>query len=81
MQTSQQQPQAGPQFPQFKLVEFNKRRQMRGAEAARIEIIYGEGDHDWLWMSAGDLYGNIRQFGQHEALTEALKAYGKGGRG
>lgn len=81
MQTAQPANQAGPQYPQFKLVEFNKVRQMRGAEAARIEIIYGEGDHDWLWMSAGDLHGNIHQFGEHEALTEALKAYAQGGRG
>ncbi|QPI64436.1 hypothetical protein [Vreelandella venusta] len=75
------QPQACPQYPQFRFVEFNKRRQMRGAECARIEIIYSEGDVDWIWMSAGDLHGNIRQFGEHEALTEALKAYGQGGRG
>lgn len=75
------QPQACSQYPQFKLIEFSKTRQMRGAEAARIEIIYAEGDHDEIWMSAGDLHGNIRQWGQHEALTEALKAYGKGGRG
>lgn len=66
--------------PQFRFIEFNKRRQMRGAECARIEIIYAEGDHDWLWMSAGDLHGNILQWGPHEALTEALKAYGQGGR-
>lgn len=79
MQTAQSTNQTCPQYPQFKLVEFNKVRQMRGTEAARIEIIYAEGDHDWLWMSAGDLHGNIRQFGEHEALTEALKAYGKGG--
>ncbi|WKD26622.1 hypothetical protein NDQ72_11100 [Halomonas sp. KG2] len=81
MSNPQQQPLTSPQYPQFKLVEFNKVRQMRGTEAARIEIIYAEGDHDWLWMSAGDLHGNIRQFGEHEALTEALKAYGQGGRG
>jgi hypothetical protein len=79
MQTAQPTNQACPQYPQFRFIEFNKRRQMRGADAARIEIIYAEGDHDWLWMSAGDLHSNIRQFGEHEALTEALKAYGKGG--
>lgn len=81
MSTLQQLPQAAPQFPQFRFVEFNKVRQMRGAEAARVEVIYGEGDHDLLWMSAGDLHAYIRQFGKHEALTEALNAYGQGGRG
>lgn len=79
MQTAQLTNQACPQYPQFKLIEFSKTRQMRGAEAARIEIIYAEGDHDEIWMSAGDLHGNIRQFGQHEALTQALTAYGQGG--
>ncbi|NDL70537.1 hypothetical protein [Vreelandella alkaliphila] len=81
MSTPQQHPEAAPQYPQFRFVEFNTRRQFRGAEAARIEIIYGEGDHDLIWMSAGDLHGNIRLFGEHEALTEALKAYGQGGQG
>jgi hypothetical protein len=79
--STQQQPQAVPQYPQFKFVEFSKTRQMRGTEAARIEIVYAEGDHDEIWMSAGDLHGNLCTWGQHEALTEALKAYGQGGRG
>ncbi len=78
MQTAQPTNQTCPQYPQFRFIEFNKRRQMRGVEAARIEIIYSDGDEDWIWMSAGDLHGNIRQFGEHEALTEALKAYGQG---
>lgn len=81
MNTAQQAPQPSPIYPQFKFVEFNTRRQSRGAEAARVEVIYSEGDHDLLWMSAGDLHANIRSFGQHEALTEALNAYGQGGRG
>lgn len=81
MSTSKQHPEAAPQYPQFRFVEFNKRRQMRGAEGARIEVIYSDGDHDEMWMSAGDLHANIRQFGKHEALTTALAAYGQGGRG
>lgn len=81
MNTAQQTPQPSPIYPQFRFVEFNTRRQSRGAEAARIEIIYSEGDHDKLWMSAGDLNDNIRLFGKQEALTDALKAYGQGGRG
>ena len=81
MNTQQKHPEASPQYPQFRFIEFNKRRQMRGAECARIKIIYAEGDMDCIWMSAGDLQDNIRQWGPHEALTEALKAYGQGGRG
>ncbi|CAO1663436.1 hypothetical protein NYA30BAC_01956 [Halomonas sp. NYA30] len=81
MSTPQQHPEAAPQYPQFRFVEFSKSRQMRGADAALIEITYGEGDHDQLWMTAGDLHANLRQWGPHEALSEALKAYGKGGRG
>jgi hypothetical protein len=81
MNTQQKHPEASPQYPQFRFIEFNKRRQMRGAECARIEIIYAEGDEDCIWMNAGDLQNNIRQWGPHEALTEALKAYGQGGRG
>lgn len=80
MQTAQQ-PEASPEYPQFRFVEFSKTRQMRGAECARIEITHSEGDVDELWMSAGDLNDSIRLFGKHEALTEALKAYGQGGRG
>lgn len=80
MQSAQQPSEASPQYPQFRFVEFNKRRQMRGAEAARVEIIHSEGDHEYLWMSAGDLKGNIRLFGNHEALADALNAYAQGGR-
>lgn len=80
MQLNQPPHQVSPQYPQFRFIEFNKRRQMRGAEAARVEIIHSEGDHDWVWMSAGDLHGNICLFGKHEALTQALNAYGHGGR-
>lgn len=81
MSTQPQHPAASPQYPQFRFIEFSKRRQMRGAECARIEIIYAEGDEDCLWMSAGELQNNIRTWGPHAALTEALKAYGQGGRG
>ena len=81
MSTQPQHPEASPQYPQFRFIEFNKRRQMRGAECARIEITYAEGDEDCIWMSAGDLHANIRQFGKHEALVKALEAYGQGGRG
>jgi len=81
MNTQPQHPEASPQYPQFSFIEFNKRRQMRGAECARIEITYAEGDEDCIWMSAGDLHANIRQFGKHEALVKALEAYGQGGRG
>ncbi|MCE9664491.1 hypothetical protein LY622_13715 [Halomonas sp. M5N1S17] len=71
----------GPIFPQFRLIEFNPRRASRGAEAARVEVTYSEGDMDELWMSPRDIRNNIREFGQQEGLQKALEAYGKGGRG
>jgi hypothetical protein len=80
MNTAQQTPQPSPIYPQFRFVEFSTRRLRRGLAPTRIEVIHSEGDHDELWLSAGDLNAYIRQFGDHEALTDALKAYGQGGR-
>jgi hypothetical protein len=56
--------------PEFKLLEFNPRRRMRGAEAARVEV-----DGDWLWMSERDLKLNIETFGPHPELLKALEGY------
>jgi len=64
---------------QFKFIEFHARRAMRGAEAARLEVIDPEdpeGGPGWLWMSFRDIRDNIREHGEHPALLEALKAYG-----
>lgn len=61
----------------FRFDEYNARRAMRGAEAARVFFDYGDGDgEDWVWMSKKDLENNIKRFGEHPALVEALKAYG-----
>ncbi|MGY4876474.1 hypothetical protein ACLUEY_01155 [Vreelandella aquamarina] len=80
MSIPHQHPEAAPQYPQFRFVEFSKTRQLRATDAALVEITYGEGDRDQIWMAPGDLHANIRQFGEHDALTQALAAYGKGGR-
>jgi len=57
--------------PQFKFIEYNQRRDLRGADAARVEV-----DGDWLWMSKKDIKNNIRDFGNHPELQKALAAYG-----
>lgn len=57
----------------WRLVEFNDRRAMRGADAARVEI---EPDGEWLWMSKRDIKMNIKEFGDHPELQKALAAYG-----
>lgn len=81
------QPNPGPIFPQFRLIEFNPRRPRRprraarGAEAARVEVTYSDGDVDILWMSPQDIRNNVREFGHQEGLQKALEAYGRGGRG
>lgn len=59
----------------FRFDEYNARRAMRGAPAARVFVDEGDGE-DWLWMSKADLEKNIKAFGEHPALVEALQAYG-----
>ena len=59
---------------EFKFIEFNRRRAMRGAQAARVEIIDGEDIFD-LWMSPSDINKNIKEFGRHPELIKALEAY------
>lgn len=60
---------------QFKFIEFNPRRAMRGAGASRVEVIDGA-DTGWLWMSRKDIKTNIRWHGEHLELLKALAAYG-----
>lgn len=57
----------------FKFIEFNPRRAMRGAEAARVEV---DQDGEWLWMSKRDIKANMKDFGAHPELQKALDAYG-----
>lgn len=62
----------------FRFVEFNPRRAMRGAEAARVAVIE-DGEEDWLWMSKRDVDLNIKEFGPHPELVKAQMAYANGG--
>lgn len=57
----------------WRFIEFNPRRAMRGAEAARVEI---DPSGEWVWMSKRDIKLNIRDFGHHPELQKALNAYG-----
>ena len=61
------------QAQHFRFIEFNDRRAMRGAEAARVEV---DPQGEWLWMSKRDIKNNIRDFGDHPELQKALQAYG-----
>jgi hypothetical protein len=61
----------------FRFEEYNPRRAMRGAPAARVWVDYHDGEGEsWLWMDKSDIKANIKEFGECEALTQALKAYG-----
>lgn len=62
----------------FRFVEFNPRRAMRGAEAVRVAVIQ-DGEEEWLWMTRQDLDMNIKEFGPHAELLKAKLAYEKGG--
>lgn len=62
----------------FTFVEFNERRAMRGAPAARVDVTDPD-DADgggWLWMSRKDIKANIRDHGDNPELQKALAAYG-----
>lgn len=67
------------QYPQFEVIEFNKRRLARGADALRMRVVYAEGDDDELWMSPTDLRKNIQQFGPLEALLAGQELYRRRG--
>ena len=59
---------------EFKFIEFNPRRAVRGADAARVEVTDDDGT-DWLWMNKRDIAKNIAQFGEHPELIKARHAY------
>ena len=59
---------------EFRFIEFNDRRRMRGAEAARVSVIE-DGIEDWIWMSKRDVSMNIKTFGPHPELVKAQLAY------
>jgi len=58
----------------FRFIEFNQRRAIRGADAARVAVIE-DGQEDWLWMSKRDIALNIKQFGPSDELLKAQLAY------
>lgn len=57
----------------WRFIEFNERRAMRGAPAARVEV---DPDGEWLWMDRRDIKNNARDFGDHPELQKAITAYG-----
>lgn len=60
----------------FRFEEFNPRRAMRGAPAARVWVDYHDGDgEDWLWMDQNDIANNIKEFGEDPELMKAQEAY------
>lgn len=59
---------------EFKFIEYNPCRAMRGAEAARVAVIE-DGDEEWLWMSKSDIAKNMMRHGQHPELVKAHEAY------
>ncbi len=73
-QKTEQKPASSANEPMhFRFIEFNPRRAVRGAEAARVEV---STDGEWLWMSKKDIKNNMRDFGKHAELQKALLAYG-----
>jgi len=66
-----------PEEPQFEFVAFNRRRKLRGEDAAQIRVTYPYGEKETLWMSSLDLQKNVDQFGKSVALLEAMEAYGE----
>lgn len=63
------------EVPTFTLVRFNPRRAARGAEAAKVKIIWPDGDTEELWMSRADIRNNLNERGPSEGLSAALNAY------
>lgn len=59
---------------QFRFIEFNPRRAIRGADAARVAVIEDCQEY-WLWMSERDIALNIKQFGPSDELLKAQLAY------
>ena len=61
------------QEPQhWRFIEFNPRRALRGAAAAKVEF---DPEGGWLWMTPRDIRLNIRDHGDHPELQKALAAY------
>lgn len=63
---------------EFRFVEYNPRRELRGKEAVRVAVIDENGEEEWLWMSKRDITNNIKLFGEHPELLKAKDAYKAG---
>lgn len=61
----------------FELIEFNHVRYIRGKPAAKVRVIEHGEPQGYLWMSPADLQANLKEYGPSDALTKALRAYGK----
>lgn len=59
----------------FELIEFNSRRLLRGATAARVAVFEDGEQTDVLWMTPKDLRANKREYGPSPALDQALVHY------
>lgn len=63
-------------LPQITFIDFNPRRNMRGADAARFDIVDEEGDKYSLWMSKNDIKYNIKNLPHCKAeLERGLRQY------
>lgn len=60
----------------FRFIEFNDRRWVRGAEAARVAVIE-DGEEDWLWMSKRDIAKNMMAHGRCDELAKAHAEYAR----
>lgn len=58
----------------FRFVEFNERRQQRGAIPCRVAYIE-DGEEEWLWMTKQDIAKNMMIYGRHPELVKAFDAY------
>lgn len=59
----------------FELIEFNTRRLIRGATAAKVAVLEDGEQINWLWMTPKDIRANLEEFGPSEALAAALVHY------
>lgn len=59
----------------FTLIEFNTRRLMRGAVAAKVAILLDGEQVNWLWMTPKDCRNNIAEFGPSDVLDGVIAQY------
>jgi hypothetical protein len=59
----------------FKFYRFNQVRKERGAQAAQLEVLEDGESVGLYWMNVSDIKRNIEDYGECEALTEALEYY------